>query len=64
MAAAHNGADGLEEARSGTYDAVILDVMLPRLDGFSVLRELRKESDVPVLMLTARGEEADRIVGL
>jgi len=64
VTAAHNGADGLEEARSGTYDAVILDVMLPRMDGFSVLRELRKESDVPVLMLTARGEEADRIVGL
>ena len=60
----HNGQEGLQEARSGTYDAVILDVMLPRLDGFSVLRELRKESDVPVLMLTARGEEADRIVGL
>jgi two-component system response regulator CpxR len=64
VTAAHNGTDGLREARSGTYDAIILDVMLPHLDGFSVLRELRKESDVPVLMLTARGDEADRIVGL
>ena len=64
VAAAHNGIEGLEEARTGRYDAVILDLMMPRMDGFSVLRELRKVSDVPVLMLTARGEEADRIVGL
>lgn len=60
----HNGPDGLEEALAGGYEAVILDVMMPGMDGFAVLRELRKKSDVPVLMLTALGEEADRIVGL
>jgi two-component system response regulator CpxR len=60
----HNGPDGLAEALAGSYAAVILDVMMPGMDGFGVLRELRKQSDVPVLMLTALGEEADRIVGL
>jgi DNA-binding response OmpR family regulator len=61
---AHTGPDGLEQARAGQYQAVILDVMLPGMDGFEVLKQLRRTSDVPVLMLTARGEEADRIVGL
>lgn len=60
----HNGPDGLAEALAGDYEAVILDVMMPGMDGFSVLRELRKQSNVPVLMLTALGDEADRIVGL
>lgn len=60
----HNGPDGLVEALASPYEAVILDVMMPGMDGFAVLRELRKKSDVPVLMLTALGEEADRIVGL
>lgn len=60
----HNGPDGLAEALAMPYEAVILDVMMPGMDGFAVLRELRKKSDVPVLMLTALGEEADRIVGL
>lgn len=60
----HTGPEGLEEAVANPYQAVILDVMLPGMDGFAVLRELRKKSDVPVLMLTALGEEADRIVGL
>lgn len=60
----HNGPDGLEEALAAPYEAVILDVMMPGMDGFAVLRELRKSSDVPVLMLTALGDEADRIVGL
>ena len=62
--AAHNGAQGLEMILEGDYHAVILDVMMPRMDGFEVLKRLRKESDMPVLMLTARGEETDRIVGL
>jgi two-component system response regulator CpxR len=62
--AAHNGSQGLEMILSGDYHAVILDVMMPRMDGFEVLKRLRRESDVPVLMLTARGEETDRIVGL
>ena len=60
----HNGPDGLAEALAIPYQAVILDVMMPGMDGFAVLRELRKTSDVPVLMLTALGDEADRIVGL
>ena len=60
----HNGPDGLAEALATRYEAVILDVMMPGMDGFAVLRELRKTSDVPVLMLTALGDEADRIVGL
>jgi len=60
----HAGPEGLEEARTGGYEAVILDVMMPGMDGFEVLRELRKTSNVPVLMLTAMGEESDRIVGL
>lgn len=61
---AYTGPDGLELALSGAFDAVILDVMLPGLDGFEVLRRLRQTSDIPVLMLTARGEDIDRILGL
>jgi DNA-binding response OmpR family regulator len=61
---AHTGPDGLEKAVGSEFDAVILDVMLPQLDGFDVLRLLRAKSNVPVLMLTGLGEEADRIVGL
>ena len=60
----HNGPDGLMEALASPYEAIILDVMMPGMDGFGVLRELRKKSDVPVLMLTGLGDEADRIVGL
>lgn len=62
--AAHNGAQGLQMILEGDYHAVVLDVMMPQMDGFEVLKRLRKESDIPVLMLTARGEETDRIVGL
>ncbi len=62
--AAHNGIDGLKKAQSENFDAVILDVMMPGMDGFEVLRTLREQSDIPVLMLTARGDETDRIVGL
>lgn len=60
----HDGRAALERAVVGGYDAVVLDVMMPGLNGFDVLRELRARSGVPVLMLTARGEEVDRIVGL
>jgi len=59
-----DGQSGLDAARSGSADLVILDVGLPKLDGFGVLRKLRESSRVPVLMLTARGEDVDRIVGL
>jgi DNA-binding response OmpR family regulator len=60
----HTGPEGLEKAQAGNYHALILDLMLPGMDGFEVLKKLRHTSDVPVLMLTGRGEEPDRIVGL
>ena len=61
---AGDGVHGLELARREQPDLLILDVMLPRLDGFSVCRILRQESDMPILMLTARQDEVDRIAGL
>lgn len=61
---AHDGRQGLARAREGKYDAIILDVMLPKMNGWDVLRELRLESQIPVLMLTALGDEPDRISGL
>ncbi len=61
---AEGGAVGLARLRSGGVDLVILDVMMPDLDGFEVCRRLRSFSKVPVIMLTARGDELDRIVGL
>src|SRR5262245_26051121 len=64
VAMVHTGPDGAAKAVEETWTAVILDVMLPGMDGFEVLKRIRKTSDVPVLMLTARVEEADRIVGL
>lgn len=64
VAAVHTGPDGVARATEEPWHAVILDLMLPGLDGFEVLKRIRAKSDVPVLMLTARGEEADRIVGL
>jgi two-component system, OmpR family, phosphate regulon response regulator OmpR len=57
-------ADGLKLLRHGGFEALILDVMLPDLDGFEVCRQVRAVSDLPILMLTARGDETDRIVGL
>ena len=64
VASEHEGVAGAERAKSEPFDAVILDLMLPGIDGFEVLRRIRSQSNVPVLMLTARGEETDRIVGL
>lgn len=61
---AHRGDLGAERALSGEHSIVILDVMLPGLNGFEVLRKVRAESRIPVLMLTARGDDVDRIVGL
>ncbi len=55
---------GLARLASGRYDAVILDVMLPEMDGFAVCREIRKTSGIPILMLTARGDVMDRVIGL
>jgi len=60
----HDGASGLGAALEGGFALVILDVMLPVLDGFAVLRQLRRQSNVPVIMLTARAAEQDRIGGL
>jgi len=55
---------GLARLRQGGYDAAILDVMLPGMDGFELCRAIRKDSDIPLIMLTARGEVMDRVVGL
>jgi two-component system response regulator CpxR len=61
---AHNGNLGVERALSGDYSLVVLDVMLPGINGFDVLRQIRSKSSLPVIMLTARGDDIDRIVGL
>lgn len=61
---AHDGKTALEKAINNHYELIILDVMMPELNGFDVLRQLRTHSQVPVLMLTARGEDVDSIVGL
>jgi two-component system response regulator CpxR len=60
----HDGPKGLAAALGGGYDLMVLDVMLPGMDGFEILRRVRRESRLPVLMLTARGEDEDRIIGL
>jgi len=57
-------ADGLRALNAGCFDALILDLMLPDSDGFEVCQKVRAESDIPIIMLTARGEETDRIIGL
>lgn len=56
--------EGLAQLRGGAFDAAILDVMLPEMDGFELCRTIRKESDIPIVMLTARGDVMDRVVGL
>ena len=61
---AMDGENGMELARGSNPDLIILDVMLPRLDGFEVCRILRRDVNTPILMLTAKGEEVDRVVGL
>ncbi len=62
--AVHSGTEGVELGAKGEHALLVLDVMLPGLNGFEVLRRIRAASTVPVVMLTARGEEVDRIVGL
>jgi two-component system response regulator CpxR len=61
---ARTGSQGVERARSGEHELIVLDVMLPGLDGFEILRRIRANSRTPVLMLTARGDDLDRILGL
>ena len=62
--AVHNGYLGLRQALEGGHDLVLLDVRLPGLDGFELLRQIRRRSHVPIIMLTARGDETDRVTGL
>ena len=62
--AAADAASGLRALAGGSFDALVLDIMLPDRDGFEVCREVRARSEIPILMLTARGGETDRIVGL
>ena len=64
VSSVNDGESGLAAALSGEYDMAILDVMLPKMNGFDVLRNLRLESKLPVIMLTARGDDMERIVGL
>jgi two-component system response regulator CpxR len=64
LEAVHRGEDGIRAARSGRYALLLLDVMLPDADGRSLLKKLRTTSDIPIIMLTARGDDADRIAGL
>lgn len=64
VAEADNGRDGLERFREGGIDLALLDVMMPGLDGLEVTRSIRRQSDVPIILLTARGEEAARVAGL
>jgi len=64
LSACHDGERGLQSLRDGNFDLLILDIMLPGMSGLEVLKQLRTFSDVPVIMLTARGEDIDRILGL
>ncbi|MGN8799744.1 response regulator transcription factor [Candidatus Merdisoma sp. HCP28S3_D10] len=61
---AYDGEEALEYARAGEYDIVLLDVMLPKLDGFQVCQQIREFSNMPIIMLTAKGDDMDKILGL
>jgi DNA-binding response OmpR family regulator len=64
VTAVHDGDAGARAALTGQYDLLVLDVMLPRMQGLQVLKEIRKKSSMPIVMLTARGDDTDRILGL
>jgi DNA-binding response OmpR family regulator len=64
LESAHDGQAGLSTALKGSFDLLVLDVMLPKLDGYAVLKELRQRSELPVIMLTSRTQRRDRILGL
>src|SRR5258708_29385442 len=64
VVAATTGPEALDRFRDGKFDLVVLDVMLPQIDGFDVCRELRAKSTVPIIMLTAKAEEFDKVLGL
>ena len=61
---AFDGEEGLKKAQTGEYDLILLDIMLPKMDGFAVCRELRKTHATPIIMVTAREDEIDKITGL
>ncbi len=61
---AYDGEEALEKAKNNTYDIILLDVMLPKMDGFTVCQMIRDFSDIPIVMLTAKGEDMDKILGL
>ena len=61
---ASNGREALDQAHQAAPDLILLDLMIPEIDGLDVCRELRKTSDIPIIMVTARGEETDRVIGL
>jgi DNA-binding response OmpR family regulator len=61
---AYDGLQAMDMIKSENFDIILLDVMMPKMDGFEVVREIRKESDIPVIMITARGEDFERIMGL
>jgi DNA-binding response OmpR family regulator len=61
---AYDGEEAVEKAREGNYDIILLDLMLPKLDGLSACQQIREFSDVPIIMLTAKGEDMDKILGL
>lgn len=61
---AFNGREALEKFRTGTYALILLDVMMPEIDGFEVCRKIRAESNIPIIMITARGEDFEKIMGL
>jgi len=64
VSVAYDGEDGLKVFKEGNYDFIILDIMLPKLDGISVCRNIRQNSDVPIIMLTAKDGDIDKIIGL
>ena len=64
VVAALDGAEALERIRNGSFDLVVLDLMLPKVDGFDVCRQIRARSTVPIIMLTAKTEEIDKVLGL
>ena len=61
---AYDGEEALSMARSGDYDIILLDIMLPKLTGLEVCQQIRETSDVPIIMLTAKGDDMDKILGL
>ncbi len=64
LSACHTGEDGVQALKKGDFDLLILDIMLPGMSGIDVLKEVRQLSDIPIVMLTARGDDVDRILGL